>query len=790
MRAAADRLVAVVLILLAAAFVAMRLEVTTDISDFLPTGSDRQLARVSRAVASGDASRTIMLTVEADDTPGAVEVSRALEEQLRSDDALMEQLSFLEVGPPQGIDQALWELYHPRRLSFAAPTERTAEHLVSPEGMKAAVEDIRRRLASPLSTLITKTAPQDPFLSIPRLFERMQSGRTDALATVDDRFIAEERFAVFLIGTEASAFDAPEQRRVQAGIDEAVERVRAQRELGPVEQSSLARFSIRAETTIKSDIQRTSILSMVGLALLCLIVLRSFRLVVLTLIPIGCAMLAATAVSLLLFGQVHGLTLAFGASLIGVCVDYVVHFYVHHTLHPDADGARGTLRRIWPALLLGATTTAVGFAVMGGSSFPGLRQVAIFASVGVTAALLSTRVLLPALMPKVEPRAALRDRLADALAAGFHRLRRSRWPGWVLVLLAVGASAWGARAVPWRDDLADMKQLDPDLLEQDERVRERVARFDQGRFIVALGDNEEQALLVNDQVGDALHEATDAEELAAWHGVSTLLPSATRQQAVALLIRSTPKIREQLEAALAEAGFHEALFEPFFEYLAQPPEPPLTFEDLAATPAASMVRSMRLQVGDQIGFVTVVRGVADSDALAERIGAIDGAMYIDQTELMGSAMRAYRVRTVQLLGVGLLAVLLVLGVRYRSLRVTLAVIAPAILAAGVTIAVLAATDRGLDLIGLTAILMILSIGVDYGVFLAETRDDLDAALPATLLGLTVCWLSTVLGFGVLALSEHPTMNTIGVVAAVGVTASLLLAPTTLALLPSSKESSS
>ncbi|MCB1983220.1 MAG: hypothetical protein KDF63_15370, partial [Rhodoferax sp.] len=108
---------------------------------------------------------------------------------------------------------------------FAAPSEAQAAALVTDEGLARAVEDLRRRLASPLSTLVTKTAPDDPFLSIPRLFERLQQGRTDALATVEGRFVAQERFAVLLIGTEASAFDATAQRRVQQGLDAAAARV-------------------------------------------------------------------------------------------------------------------------------------------------------------------------------------------------------------------------------------------------------------------------------------------------------------------------------------------------------------------------------------------------------------------------------------------------------------------------------------------------------------------------------------------------------------------------------------
>jgi predicted exporter len=775
-------LLAMVVIAATMAFVVARFEVTTDISEFLPTGSDRARAEISQAFARGDASRTMLLTLEADTTADAIALSRAYEEEILEDAALMSSLAFFEAGPPDGIDESLWALVHPRRLSFAASNEAAAAALVDDEGLDSAAAELHRRLASPLSTLVSRIAPEDPLLATARLFERMQQGRTDALTSIEGRFIAEDRFATFIVGTKASAFDAPEQRAVLGGLEDAHERLSARMRVGKLEISALARFSTRAEETIKADIRRTTILSVAGLFALCLVVLRSFRLVLLTIIPIGCAMLAATAVSLLLYGKVHGLTFAFGASLIGVCVDYIVHLYVHHSVHPDPAGPHGTLRRIWPALLLGATTTVVGFAVIAGSSFPGLRQVAIFASVGITAALVSTRVLLPRLLPHHPTQAPLRDRLAAWLADRFHWLSQQRRLGWFMLALASSATLWGSFAVTWSDDLAAMTRLDPTIVEEDERVRQRVSPLDQGRFVVALGDTEEAALQVNDAVADALAHARDAGELGAWQSVATLLPSADRQGRIDRLIREAPDLRVRLERALATAGFNEEMFAPFFAYLEQPPPTPLRFTELVSSPAAPLVRSMRLEVAQQVAFVSLIREVREPEALAQRIEAIDGAMYVDQNATMQAAMQAYRVRTVTLLGVGLLAVMAVLSVWYRSPKVVLATLAPAVLAAGVTVATLAATNRPLDLIGLTSILMILSIGVDYGVFLAQSRHDPARGLPATLLALVVCWASTVLGFGVLALSEHPMMNTIGVVAAVGVTASLVLAPTTLALL--------
>jgi predicted exporter len=265
--------------------------------------------------------------------------------------------------------------------------------------------------------------------------------------------------------------------------------------------------------------------------------------------------------------------------------------------------------------------------------------------------------------------------------------------------------------------------------------------------------------------------------------VAALLPSAARQREIDAVIRNAPGLEHRFAKVFDAAGFNAEMFAPFFAALQAEPPPPLRFDDLAASPAAPLVRSFRMPIEDDVAFLTLVRNVRDPDALARRLDAIDGATYVDQVKLMRNAVAGYRERTLQLLLVGLLAVAGVLGLHYRAIRVVLAVMAPAVLAAGVTTAVLAALDMPLDLVGLTAVLMVLSIGVDYGVFLAETHRVHPEALPATLLGLLVCWASTVLGFGVLTLSAHPVMKTIGVVAAVGVTGSLLLAPTTLALLP-------
>jgi predicted exporter len=610
------------------------------------------------------------------------------------DKDLMGRLTFLQGGPPKGTDQAMWELYQPRSLSFAARNREAARELVTEAGLRRTVEDLKRRLQSPLSTLVSRIAPQDPFLALPHLFESLDQGQGQSLSIVDERFIAEDRYAVLLFGTRDSALDADAQRAVFAGLKAAFRRLN--NSALKLETSSLARYSIQAERTIKSDIQRITWVSVIGMLTLCLLLFGSLRLMLLALVPVAAGMLAGLTTTLLIYGQVHGLTLAVGASLIGVCIDYVVHFYAHQLLVP-AEHPFGTMRRIWTGLLLGCSTTAIGFLVLAGSSFPGLRQISLFASSGVVVALATTRWVVPMLVDKRSVSKPLLRRLAEGLQSSLvfvHGSGKSaRLRGWTLLALAIAMSATGAWCVTWDDDMANLAKADPQLQAEDERVRQRVGRFDMSRFVVAAGADEEHALQVNDQVTEILLRARQAGDLGGWQNIASLLPSQRTQRQVADVLRD-PRLGSRLSAVLEEQGFNVDLFQPFFQKQShrassQPePPPPLTYRDLSGSNLAALVRPFRIQLPGKTAFVTFLRDVKDPAALGADIAQVPGATLIDQGALMTSASESYRKRMVQLLVLGLLLVWLTLLVRYRNLRMSLAAFAPALLSAGVTVFVL------------------------------------------------------------------------------------------------------
>ena len=87
----------------------------------------------------------------------------------------------------------------------------------------------------------------------------------------------------------------------------------------------------------------------------------------------------------------------------------------------------------------------------------------------------------------------------------------------------------------------------------------------------------------------------------------------------------------------------------------------------------------------------------------------------------------------------------------------------------------------LNLLSLVGTLLVLSIGVDYGIFMVETSGR-GVESVAALLSIVIACLTTVLSFGALGLSDNPALRAIGLTTGLGSLLSLVLAPSFLMLL--------
>jgi predicted exporter len=752
-----------VVLIVAAAWLATlpRLRLTTAITYFLPELADQRAGRLAKELAEGELSRTVILDVSGDEPAAVGQTARRLMTALETDPATESVRS--------GLDEAaqgrVLEL-----LTHRSPTAFLDASELDDAAISARLEQQKRRLTSPLGPFVRNLVPSDPLGGTLGVLERLadlDSGRTTSQDGI--LFTADQKHAFVFATTRAGAFDAAAQR---AYLDRAHAAFLAARS-SPAERletSGIGQITVAAESQIRGDIERIGGLSTLGIVLLFAGLFRSPRMLGLGLVPLWFGSAVAIVLSHWVFGELHGLTLAFGSSLLGVGIDYAEHYFSHFALTPER-GPRAVMTNVWPGLWMGALTTVIGFSGLGLTGFPGIRQIAFFSAVAIGAALLGTRWLLPPWMPATYRR----PRLMDWLEAWTERLvelgrRRPRvlFSGLVsgLVVVALVPGLVRARFV---DDVSALLAIDPALMAEDARVRERVSPFDPGRFVVIVRHEEEEALQALERTSAALAAAQRDGLVDGYAPLGALVRSRASQQAS---FERARRERERLTALMAAQGFVPSALSPFFDALERDGPELVTLADVKASPLGGVVASLSPRLREGQAFVIPLRGVHDARALR---GRLPEATVLDEPALLEDTYGAVRRHTMRMLVVGMLLVAATLAVRYRSPRLVLAALVPGSLGAIGAISIAGLAGTPVNVLHLVGLLLVLSMGVDYGIFVVEGRESAKTSAHS-LVSIITATTTTLLSFGLLASSPSPALRALGTTITIGLLLSALLCP--------------
>ncbi|RAV24568.1 hypothetical protein DQE84_14940, partial [Staphylococcus warneri] len=90
----------------------------------------------------------------------------------------------------------------------------------------------------------------------------------------------------------------------------------------------------------------------------------SLRPLLLCLISIAIGALAGTVVTLLLFGELHLMTLVMSMSIIGISADYTLYYLTERMVHGAQSTPWQSLAKVRHALLLALLTTVAAYLIM------------------------------------------------------------------------------------------------------------------------------------------------------------------------------------------------------------------------------------------------------------------------------------------------------------------------------------------------------------------------------------------------------------------------------------------
>lgn len=746
------------LILAAAGYLGFRLyqgiDFRTDLLALLPQEEqDPVLHQVTDAIVQQAGERIILLVGHPDP-----ERARQAATEIERDLAISDVLAFQNVGQKTGDISAFGKIYFPHRYQLLNDQDRQA--LL--DGKAAAL--VERALAQVYSVggfADSRLLATDPFLLLPSYLSNLPVPASRLALDHGWLSVTDGSVTWVLVSGKllADPFAMEIQERVVSAIEEKSAVLVAATPDMRILKTGAIFFADAGSKTAMSETSTLGTISLIGTILLLLLVFRRATPLLLNTVTLLIGVTVALAGSVAIFGEIHVITLLFGVGLIGIAVDYGLH-YSASLFDRDAGSPMQRLHHVLPGISLGLLTTLIGYVVLVLAPLPGLRQIAAFAVIGLGAAFLTVVFWFP-LLEGGRPltHGGFMLRLSGALWR-FWENTRFRYMRWGIVAIACLCGFAGFLRLELNDDVRRMQSLSSDLLIEQAEIQ-RIAGASGGlQSILVLAPDDELALQREEALFPLLRKLKEAGVIAGFRAPANFVPSAARQNENARLVAD-------LLLTPHEAGQRAQLGLPAVTAVEIPT--PLTLETALASDAIPFLADMILAPGQH---VIALDGVADAAMLRTSLSAAEGVAYIDPAGNFSDLLGKYRQRAVWLIALSAFLMLIPLCWRY-GFRGALIVMAPPVLAVILAPALISLMGESLSFFNVMALVLVLSLGVDYAVFCAEaTREKRQG----TLLAVVIATLTTLLSFGMLAFSEVMAVHAFGLTLLLGVLIAFLLAP--------------
>lgn len=502
----------------------------------------------------------------------------------------------------------------------------------------------------------------------------------------------------------------------------------------------------------------------VGILLLLLLAFRRWR-VLLAFVPVLVGMLFGAVACVAFFGSMHVMTLVLGSSLIGVAVDYPLH-YLSKSWSLKPWRSWPALRLTLPGLSLSLATSCIGYLALAFTPFPALTQIAIFSAAGLVGAYLSAVCLLPALLNGVVLRPAQWPLNVAQCLLNARQALLKKVPTPALLALLLMFCAAGLWQLNSKNDIRQWVSAPPQLMTQAQAIARITGYQPTSQFFLVRADSEQQLLE---------RQAALTERLDALIGKGTLQGYLALNQLV-----SPPREQQRLRAALNALPRH---WQPLLALGVPLPALQNELAQLQALPEQRIDAALNgplaepwrlLWLGrdaDGVAAMVSLQGLNDASLLREQARDLPGVELVDRLGDLNSVFAATQISAAELKLLSCALIVLLLIAPF-GLGGAVRIVALPLLAALCSLASLGWLGQPLTLFSLFGLLLVTAISVDYAILMREQIGGAAVSLLGTLLAALTTWLS----FGLLAVSSTPAVSNFGLSVSLGLAFSFILAP--------------
>ena len=620
---------------------------------------------------------------------------------------------------------------------------------------------IQSQLYSPFSGISATELENDPLL-LTRSSQLNQLANSGGL-TVQNNWLSaqdEQGNQWYMIFAELndSSFNMNQSHQITNQLNEITQQLHDKWPNVEILKRGVLFYSDYASSEAKNDITTIGSLSIIGIVILIISIFRSIRPIIISLLSIFVGIVCGLVAVLTLFGEIHIMTLVMSTSVIGITVDYSLHYLTERLLHGNQESPYASLKKLISTLTLALCTSFIAYIILLIAPFPGLKQLSIFAIFGLIGAFLTVICWYPLLVNKLP----VREHVGYQLLSCWLNLWKHKQIQWMMVLMATLFIGYGLINLKVDDDIGKLQTLPAELQQQEQKIISITHQTTDQKWFIVFGDTAEQTLQRLEQFLPKLEQAKSSGYFEQYQSIN--LPSHQKQQQnIAIVKQYSPEIL----SALSQMGIK-----------ANPPsfEQPIITAQLWQQSELSQGRKLlwlTLQTGQSATLIPI-NGIKNISEI-KKLSAIDQGIYwLDRRDEFNTMFTYYRIHLTQLItgAVILICASFIFYHRKYGVKAALKSTLPTLLSIGIALAMHGIINQTLNLFSMLALILVIGIGIDYSLFLSNNKSQTQSAL----LAVTMAALTTILSFGLLIISHTNAIKGFGLVLTSGIFTAFLFAP--------------
>ncbi len=531
------------------------------------------------------------------------------------------------------------------------------------------------------------------------------------------------------------------------------------------------------------QMKKDTLLTM-GLALGLLLLLLSFfyrrkRILLFLLLPVAMGALFALGMMQLITGSLSTIAIGAGSIILGIAINYSIHFYTHLKHTGDI---RQTIRDLAGPMTIGSLTTIGAFLSLLFVESEALKDFGLFAALVLTGSVLASLIILPHLSG-LSAKDQGRKVSAPGIIERFTALRFENSKIWLLVVgILTVFFMFFAPGVKFDSDLANMSYMPDELRETEKRLNSVTDTNLSALYLVSSGKQLDEALMKSEENERLLGELQERGVIHSGTGPGRILLSEEKQkEGLQRWERFWESRRDSLISILLEearlAGFSGEAFDPFVEQLKRPhgicsqADRELIISELAGDYVITNDTSALV-------IQMVKAKPAQREALIAALPDDEQTTLIDRRHMATVFAGVIRDDFNRILLITSLLVLIFLTMSYGRLELGLLAFIPMLISWIWILGIMALLGIEFNVFSIILSAFIFGLGDDYSIFIMDGllrkfrngRENLHSYKTAVFLSA----LTTLTGVGVLIFAEHPALRSIALTTIIGMVSVVLV----------------